>query len=137
MRQALIYLLFLFLISCAALEETPTGIEYRDKLQNKLSSIDFSDGLSVEESNIVAQAYFYRFGTGCGATLPAIDKGDVWKHPVGIGIVGAPTDPIFIHKKTGKISWAHGPTINDPKNIFEVERTKDPIEIMKSTEPGA
>ncbi len=136
MIQTLFYLLILFLTGCAVLEEVPTGIEYQNKLENELSSIDFSDGVSAEESNSIVQAYFYRFGTGCGAALSAIDQGEAWKHPVGIGIAGTPTDPIFINKKTGEISWAHGPIINNPQNIFEVKRIKDPIEIMKSTEPA-
>jgi hypothetical protein len=115
MRQLVFLLLTLAGLSCARLPPP----EDRANLQAQLRTVVVEDGISVQEADIIAQSYFYHFGPGCGVTQSVTDGGSSWISNTLVGYAAAPTrEPIRIDKKTGRVTWSDGPTVEDPKNIF-------------------
>jgi hypothetical protein len=84
-----------------------------------VKDINMSDGINEKESKILADVYFQRFTpSACGCAGFPIDKEDYWDVPVAIGYAGMPFGSIKINKKTARMSWENGPTIENPVNYF-------------------
>ena len=97
----------------------PTRHDERLKLEPQLRNITIEDGIDSKEANIIAQSYFLEFGPGCGMAIQATDDGRSWIVKTYIGYAGTETrEPIRIDKYTGQVSWSNGPTIENPKTIF-------------------
>jgi hypothetical protein len=97
----------------------PTRHEQLLKLKPQLQNMTIDDGIDSKKANIIAQSYFLRFGPGCGMAIEASDDGESWTAKTYIGYAGTETrEPIRIDKRTGKVTWSNGPTIENPKMIF-------------------
>ena len=86
----------------------------------KLRTIVIEDGISQEEADIIAENYFYRFTpTICGSVARATDGGTNWIAKTYFGIAAMPTrEPIRIDKRTGRVTWSDGPTLETPTTIW-------------------
>jgi hypothetical protein len=81
--------------------------------------INVSDGVNEKESEVLADVYFKRFSpSACGGIGRPVDLQDYWDVPAAIGIAGQPWGSIKIDKKTARMSWENGPTIEDPVGYF-------------------
>ena len=98
-------------------------VQTRDDLQRELhaqlSTVVVEDGIDLREANIIAQSYFLRYGPGCGAAEDVTDGGESWISITPVGYAAIPTrEPIRIDKRTGRVTWSNGPTIENPKTIL-------------------
>jgi len=120
MKQLLLFSLTCLALSCSKV--SPSSHQIRD-LQAQLRTVVVEDGISVQEADIIAQSYFYHFGPGCGVAHNVADGGSCWISNTQVGYAGTLTrEPIRIDKKTGRITWSDGPTVEDPKSIFNQEK---------------
>jgi hypothetical protein len=97
-----------------------TADEERQNLQSRLRTVVIEDGISETEANIIAENYFWRFSPiGCGYVARVTDGGSFWVAKTYFCIAPMPTrDPIRIDKRTGRVTWSDGPTIQNPKTIW-------------------
>ena len=122
-------LLTLFLSGCAG-HRGVTSEQLRMEDRPKLHQIALADGIDQREAQLIAHAYFARFCTmKNGALSPVVDAGKEWVAATAIGdtiikhwfSTEAPLEetkePIRIDKKTGRVTWSEGPTIDDPRTI--------------------
>ena len=77
-------------------------------------SVTLEDGIDQKEASLLAGAYFTAYISGCGGTDEPIDIGHAWEIKTVIGVAAKPYAPIFIDKKTGKITCSKGPSITAP-----------------------
>jgi hypothetical protein len=85
-----------------------------------VKDINISDGVDQEEAETLAHVYFWRFsptGGGSGVFQP-VDMQNYWNAPVVFGYAGQPWGSIKIDKKTARMSWEHGPVVEDPVKYF-------------------
>ena len=109
----------LFSTGCDTHQPYPEREEYKKQLQSMLESINISDGISENEAMIISDNYYYRYEkVGCGAPGPLKGSGNAWFRVVLRGFAAVKTDSIRVDKRTGKVSWRHGPTIYDPSKIW-------------------
>ncbi|PZQ27131.1 MAG: hypothetical protein DI562_14080 [Stenotrophomonas acidaminiphila] len=92
----------------AAIQER-NAAKHRD-LVATIRAVDLKAGVTQLQADAIAQVYFQRYISGCGAAAPAVDHGYAWRVTPLMGIAGTPDqNPIVIEKRTGKVSWANGP----------------------------
>jgi hypothetical protein len=105
------------LISCSTL---PTADEHRGQLQTKLRTVVIEDGISQSEADIIAESYFLRFApSACGSVARVADGDAIWIAKTYFGVAPMPTrEPISIDKRTGRVTWSDGPTIENPTTIW-------------------
>jgi hypothetical protein len=115
----MIFLAAILLFGCATPE--PATIQSKiAQLQKDIKGIRVDDGIDAHEAEIISQSYFWRFaGTGCGGVAPPKETGDNWIAQVYIGYGEGPAGNIIIEKHTGKVSWEGGPTVDEPRNMWE------------------
>jgi hypothetical protein len=118
-----------FLIGCVGprgMTKEQARLEYRPQLHE----IIIADGIDKREADLIAAAYFFRFNPmKNGAQSKVYDGGQEWIANTAIGntfikhffSTEAPLvetkEPIRINKKTGRVTWSDGPTIDDPRTI--------------------
>ena len=108
----------LFLYGC---EQTEQGLAGRssEEICKMLKDINVTDCIDQNEAKTLAEVYSLRFPpSACGGIGQPVDMRDYWYVPVVIGIAGQPYGSIKIDKQTAKMSWEHGPTIEDPVKYF-------------------
>ncbi len=122
LQSAAVRPLTLWMVLSCLLCGCETGQTYDDirkDFQARLRTVVVEDGISMQEADIIAQSYFIRFGPGCGAAENVIDGGEFWISKTYVGIAAFPTpEPIRIGKRTGRVTWSNGPTIENPKTIL-------------------
>ena len=90
-------------------------------LQEELAKVSYDNGISITEAKIIGDAYLYRYARE-GNKVSHIrvrsgkdDKQNKWLGDIYSGVaispIAASLAPIEIDKLSGKVSWAHGPTI--------------------------
>jgi hypothetical protein len=103
--------------------DEPAAISYPQELQalkNRLATVNMDDGISKDEADIIAENYWALCGIGCGAMMPPEDWGQYWISKTVLGYAARPTrEPIRIDKKSGQITWSDGPTIKNPKTMWD------------------
>lgn len=97
---------------------TPTYGDACWKLQAQMREVVVEDGINAQEADIIAQSYFSRFGWGCGAVGEVVESDTSWVAKTFFGFGAEPREPIRIDKRTGRVTWSHGPTIKNPKSIW-------------------
>ena len=111
----------LLLLSGCGQRKQDTGYYTTDYevLCSMVKDVNVSDGVNKNEAAVLANAYYRRFAViACGGIAPIVDMQDYWDIPVAVGIVGQPFGSIKIDKQTAKMSWEHGPTIEEPVKYF-------------------
>jgi hypothetical protein len=88
-------------------------------IRQQLASVSLADGVSQDEANKLAIAYWTRFCPRCGIVNPAKDAAEYWKAPFSEGYIPVRRDPILIHKSSGHISWKGGPTVTNWNQLTE------------------
>jgi hypothetical protein len=110
-----------FISACilAGCSSLPSTDEYHSQLQAKLRTVVIEDGISQQEADVIAESYFLRFTPiACGSVARPIDGDTVWIAKTYFGIAPMPTrEPIRIDKRTGRVTWSDGPTIENPMTI--------------------
>jgi hypothetical protein len=105
--------------SCRTGPKPETYDQRRSRLATELKAVTVEDGVDEAEANVIAQSYFLRFGPGCGYAADVTDGGPVWISAAHVGYAGVPTrEPIRIDKRTGRVTWGNGPTVEDPHSIL-------------------
>jgi len=111
MKAVLATLLGCSLVSCSTL---PSAEEYRRDLQVRLAAVVVEDGVSVQESKVIAEAYldehmaasFGHVGPYDGATNWVFNiTGDV------VPIVLSNIPPVLVDKNTGVVTWEAVPPL--------------------------
>jgi hypothetical protein len=97
---------------------TPTYGDQRSKLRLQMREVVVEDGINAQEADIIAQSYFVRFGWGCGAAATVVESDTAWVAKTYFGFAADPREPIRIDKRTGRVTWSQGPTIENPKSIW-------------------
>jgi hypothetical protein len=100
------------------------------KYRPELHEIILADGIDKREADVIRTAYFMRFAPmKKGITSEVFDGGEYWfsttafgdtviKHFLYTEMPMVETkEPIKINKKTGRVTWSEGPTIDDPRTI--------------------
>ena len=114
----------LLLCSCVS-HETQITSEAAGSTRSILQiydSVHVADGLDQHEAVIMANEYFLIFISGCGGACGASDLGEEWEVSTKYGYAAEPFDPILVHKKTGRITCAKGPTLEYPGRIVKSEK---------------
>jgi hypothetical protein len=121
-------LLAVILSGCAGprgMTREQAELEYRPQLHE----ISLADGIDKSEAEVIARAYFSEFCPMNGGLSGVYDGGQEWVAKTAIGdtfikhlfSTDAPLEetkePIRINKKTGRVTWSDGPTIDDPRTI--------------------
>ncbi len=108
----------LLLWGCSA-SGTQTLSEQGRELRAELSGLSLEDGVDEREATVIAENYFRRHAdTSCGSLGAVGTAGSAWVVPVFLGIAAVRADDIRIDKRTGRVSWARGPDIDDPKSMW-------------------
>ena len=111
-----------FIVSgCIKAEPAVSAADEIDGVKATAGEVVIADGVDKGEAAILAENYFSMYLGSCGGVELPIEKGDYWESGVVAGIAGERLEPIIIEKKTGRISWAGGPTIDDPVEHFRAE----------------
>jgi hypothetical protein len=84
------------------------------RIRNELETVSVSDGVSRDEANRLAVAYWRRFCSRCGLVEPVRDAGEHWKAQVVTGFIAQRDGKLLIHKTTGEISWKGSHWKNTP-----------------------
>src|SRR5262245_39303934 len=88
------------------------------RLKNALKSDVLRDCVSSDEAVRGAQGYYYKaFQSSCGGVAGVDDSGEYWRVRAAIGIGGVPIKEFRVHKTTGAISSADGPTYVSPFDV--------------------
>src|SRR5688572_16288386 len=90
----------------------------RRALRMQMREVVVEDGISAQEADLIAQSYFLRFGWGCGAAATVAESDTSWVANTYFGFAAEPREPIRIDKRTGRVTWNHGRTIENPKTIW-------------------
>lgn len=100
-------------------EDLKQSILHIDSSRIKLSNIDLSDGISLDEANTILDN-FYLSGkaSGCGAPGNVVDSGKHWKAATFVGFAAKRSHPIFINKKTGAINRDNELLVKNPKALI-------------------
>jgi len=91
-----------------------------EEICKMLKIINVTDGIDQNEAAVLAEMYFRRFSPSGGGSgvLRLVEMQDYWESLVIFGYVGQPWGSIKIDKKTARMSWERGPTIEDPVGYF-------------------
>jgi hypothetical protein len=119
--RVLILIVPLLLISGCEQNKQDIGYYTTDYevLCKMVKDVNVSDGVNQKEAEVLADTYYRCFATiACGGVFPSVDMQNYWDVPVAIGIAGQPYGSIKIDKKTARMTWEHGPTIEDPVKYF-------------------
>lgn len=93
-------------------------VEYIDALISELGELNVSDGVSLDEANVIIGAIYYsKYGDGCGAPGEIADDGEFWKIPTFSGFAASPDAPLYIDKKTGEVRRRNSTLVSDPTAI--------------------
>lgn len=97
-----------------------------------LHQIKISEEINEHEAELIAEAYFTKFDpTRFGSRSKIYDGGQEWISNTALGNTvikhffseEAPVfetkEPIRINKKTGRVTWSDGPTVDDPRTIAD------------------
>ena len=82
-----------------------------------VTPIDAADGISLEEAQRLATAYFSRY-VGCGSLSGVSDAGAMWKVDGRFGYAGTPIRDFVIDKRSGAIRSSIGPSYDDPNRLL-------------------
>lgn len=69
------------------------------------------DGVSLEQADRLAKAYFYISFGACGSTGTPQKRGNSWIVPIGVGMNGTPSGFLRVHSLTGAVSYPHKATL--------------------------
>lgn len=119
-----IFLILLIISGCMKTELNVSGTDYINGLKNAASEIVVTDGIDELEAAILAEIYFFSYVSACGVVGQTSDHSSYWETDVYVGYAATKLEPIKINKKTGKMSWARGPTIDDPVRHFTAEPSR-------------
>jgi len=93
-------------------------VEFIDALVSDLSKLNVTDGVSLEEANVIVGAIYYsKYGDGCGSPGEITDDGKFWKVPTFSGFSADPDASLYIDKKTGEVSRRNSTLVSNPKKI--------------------
>lgn len=88
----------------------PTYSRVRE-MGREVLAVKFTPELSKADAEKVIGFYFQTKISGCGFPSGVKDEGEFWSSVPKIGLVGTPHEhPVLLHKRTGRITWAAGPT---------------------------
>ena len=110
--RTFVLLIFLFIAISAkgqnqALELPNSFHPPFDLWKQQLDNIDYSDGVSYSEAEIIVKNLVYsEKASGCGSIGIIVDYGAFWKAGTRVGFSASKGKPILIHKKKAYI--AHG-----------------------------
>jgi hypothetical protein len=90
--------------------------EAKERMEQAYAKVELDNGINKGDASALADVYFHAYISGCGAIGETIDSGDTWEVKTVFGYAATPFAPIFVEKKTGKITCAKGPTIKPPEN---------------------
>jgi hypothetical protein len=118
--RVLILIVTLLLMSGCEQNQRHLGFGSSDEEICKIvQDTNMADGVDQNEAKPLADVYFLRFTpSACGGIGQPVDMQDYWDVPVAIGIAGQPYGSIKIDKKTARMTWEHGPTIEEPVKYF-------------------
>lgn len=98
----------------------PTWSEWVEGFRQALNSVTTEDGIDRSEADIIGASYFWRYGgTACGGVGEIVETPTTWLASVAVGYAAIRLEDIVIHKQTGMVSWANGPTVEDPRTIWD------------------
>ena len=93
------------------------------EMGREVLAIKFTPELSKEDAEKVIGFYFQTKISGCGFPSGLKDDGEFWSSVPKIGLVGTPHEqPVLLHKRTGRISWAPGPTYESVPELVRSTR---------------
>jgi hypothetical protein len=82
-----------------------------------LSTVNFTDGITKQEANTIAIAYFTKH-IGGGNFSGISEAKDAWRVEGRVGRGAKPIEGFFINKKTGAITSTIGPSYAHPKDML-------------------
>ena len=86
----------------------------------EILAIKPSSAMPKETAEKIMWFYFLHNISGCGFPSGPVDEGEYWSSIPRVGDVGqASRDPIMLHKASGRISWAAGPTYDSLKAMVK------------------
>jgi hypothetical protein len=93
-------------------------------IQQQLATASVSDGVSEDEANRLAAAYWTRFCSRCGMVDSVKDRGEYWEARVYTGFITARDGDLTINKTTGDIfwkgsRWKDSPVVTDWSQLTE------------------
>jgi hypothetical protein len=110
----------LFIAACSKPE--PREYLSDSDLKQRLAAIVIKDGIDRDEAAIIAESYHRHIIRLEGAIGDISLQKPFWVAVIHFGFTGEPLkNPLKIDKRSGKVSWDDGPTIDDPKTIWSVE----------------
>jgi hypothetical protein len=83
-----------------------------------LRSVNTSDGVSREEAEYIAKAYFWQHIV-CGVYGGISDENDYWVVEGAFGVAALPIKGFTISKSSGAISSPVGPSYAHPSDILK------------------
>jgi len=102
---------FISLISVGCSSVQPHRRDAHSESAQRAARVVLSDGISRDEAELLATAYFQRYVSGCGGIGALADHGGYWTAQTRIGYAGTPGVPIRVDKRTGAISHDGKPTV--------------------------
>ena len=93
------------------------------EMGHEILAVKFAPELSKTDAEKVIGFYFQTKISGCGFAAELKEEGQFWTSVPKIGLVGTPHEqPVFLHKRTGRISWAAGPTYESVPELVRSTR---------------
>jgi len=83
-------------------------------------AIKASPDMTKADAEKIIEFYFQTKISGCGFPGSLKDEGDYWSAVPQIGLTGTPhKDAVRLHKRSGGISWASGPSYTSIKALVQ------------------
>ena len=93
------------------------------EMGREVLAVKFTPELSKEDAEKVIGFYFQTKISGCGFASSLKDEGEYWSSVPKVGLEGTPQEhPVLLNKRTGRISWAAGPTYDSVPELIRSTR---------------
>jgi hypothetical protein len=107
------------LLNC---QSDPAQARVRE-MGREVLAVNLSPEISRADAEKVIGFYFETKISGCGFPAEVKDEGEYWSSVPKIGLVGTPHEhPVRLHKRTGRISWAAGPSFKSMPDLVRSTR---------------
>jgi hypothetical protein len=111
MKAVLITVLGCSLVSCSTL---PSHEEYRRNLQARLGAVVVEDGVSAQESKVIAEEYLYEHMAASLGHVGPYDGRAFWVFNITMDVVPivlSNIPPVLVDKNTGVVTWEATPPL--------------------------